>query len=214
MHDIEDLVEGYHRFFSTRDSEKTQLYNQLAERGQTPRTMVISCCDSRVDPSAIFDAGPGSLFVVRNVANLVPPFEPTGDFHGTSAALEYAVGALHVENIVVMGHARCGGVKAFIDGMYKKRTAELGFIDSWMSLLNPAKARLPEISVVEDDDEYQRLLELDSVRCSIQNLMTFPFVRCAVAEGTLRLRGAYFSIFHGSLLGMDPDDGEFYPVDC
>ncbi|MCK5551037.1 MAG: carbonic anhydrase, partial [Hyphomicrobiaceae bacterium] len=116
MRDVPALVNGYRRFQSNLNRPETDLYRSLAEEGQAPKTMVIACCDSRVDPAAIFNAGPGELFVVRNVANLVPPFEPHGDYHGTSAALEFAVNGLGVETILVMGHARCGGVRAFLDG--------------------------------------------------------------------------------------------------
>ncbi len=211
MHDIEGLVDGYQRFYASRNSEETSLYRRLAEQGQAPKTMIISCCDSRVDPSAIFDAGPGELFVVRNVANLVPPFEPSGDYHGTSAALEFAVMDLEVENIVVMGHAHCGGVKAFLDGMYG-RTDESGFIGRWMSLLDPARAAMLKSGLADKEDEHQQLLEMESIRTSLENLQTFPFVKAALSRDTLRLRGAYFSIFHSSLLGLDPESDTFRPV--
>lgn len=211
MHDIADLVGGYQRFYATRGSKDAPLYRKLSEEGQTPKTMVISCCDSRVDPSAIFDAGPGELFVVRNVANLVPPFEPAGDYHGTSAALEFAVTGLEVENIVVMGHARCGGVQAFLEGNYEE-TKSSTFIYQWMSLLKTARDNVLASGPEEAGDERQRLLELDSVRCSLDNLKTFPFIQDAIANNVLKLRGAYFSIFHGSLLGMDAESGEFEPV--
>ncbi len=212
MHDIEGLVDGYQRFYANRNKEETRLYRRLAEQGQAPKTMVISCCDSRVDPSAIFDAGPGDLFVVRNVANLVPPFEPRGDYHGTSAALEFAVTGLQVENIVVMGHAHCGGVKAFLDGIYGRSDGS-GFIDRWMSLLNPARAAMLQSDPGKKEGDHQQLLEMDSVRCSLENLQTFPFVKDAVSRNTLRLRGAYFSIFHSSLLGLDPESDTFLLVD-
>ena len=138
MRDVPGLVDGYRRFLATRYPQEAALYRSLAKAGQAPRMMVIACCDSRIDPAAIFSAGPGQLFTVRNVANLVPPFEPHGDYHATSAALEFAVTGLKVEMILVMGHARCGGVRAFLDGLYE-RSAKRGFIDRWMSLLNAAR---------------------------------------------------------------------------
>jgi len=212
MHDIPELVDGYHRFLATRHATEAALYRSLAETGQTPKVMVIGCCDSRVDPAAIFNAGPGQLFVVRNVANLVPPFEPHGDYHGTSAALEFAVTGLEVEAIVVMGHARCGGVRAFLDGLYD-RSARSGFIDRWMSLLNPARAEALRTAATMPIEEQQRALEHASVRQSLENLQTFPFIQERVADGRLRLRGAYFDIADGQLLGLDPDSGRFVAVD-
>ena len=211
MHDLKELVDGYGRFFASRNNEDMRRYQQLAQKGQSPKTMVISCCDSRVDPAAIFDVGPGELFVVRNVANLVPPFEPHGDYHGTSAALEFAVTGLKVENIVVMGHAQCGGVKACLEGNYGS-VAEPGFIQRWMSLLDTARENVLKTGADDSDEERQKALELDAIRCSLDNLQTFPFIKEALASGTLRIRGAYFSIFHGSLLGLDSESGEFRSV--
>ncbi|NQV43681.1 MAG: carbonic anhydrase [Rhodospirillales bacterium] len=217
MHDIEGLVDGYQRFYASRDNEETRLYRRLAEQGQSPRTMIVCCCDSRVDPSSIFDTSPGDLFVVRNVANLVPPFEPHGDYHGTSAALEFAVTGLRVESIVVMGHAHCGGVKAYLDGGYGQTDDTgtepgTGFIDRWMSLLNPAHTAILESGLDETKENHQQQLEMDSIRCSLENLQTFPFIQDALSRNVLRLRGAYFSIFHSSLLGLDPESDAFRPV--
>jgi len=211
LHDIDGLIDGYQRFYANRDNGEERLYRKLAEEGQAPKTMVISCCDSRVDPTTIFDVGPGELFVVRNVANLVPPFEPDGDYHGTSAALEFAVTGLKVENIVVMGHARCGGVKAFIDGVYGQ-SDETGFIGRWISLLEPAHDATCNAGHPAEDDDFQQLLEMDSIRSSLESLKTFPFVQDAIERNELKLRGAYFSIFHGSLLGLDPENNEFRAV--
>ncbi len=212
MRDVSELVEGYHRFLDGRYTEEAELYRELAEIGQSPKTMVIACCDSRVDPSAIFSAGPGRLFIVRNVANLVPPFEPDGDYHGTSAALEFAVKGLQVENILVMGHGRCGGIRAFLDGHYQG-TSGYDFIDSWMSLLNPAKDDALQECAGETIEVQQRAMELASIRHSIENLMSFPFIQERVAEGKLRLRGAFFDISEGQLMALDPETGEFETVD-
>ena len=212
MKDIAELVDGYRRFLANRYQHEAELYRALAETGQSPKTMVVACCDSRVDPTAIYSAGPGELFVVRNVANLVPPFEPHGDYHGTSAALEFAVGGLGVENIVVMGHARCGGVRAHLDGVYG-RSNKPNFIDRRMSLLNAARAQALRDGAGEPLDVQQRALEHASVRHSIENLQTFPFVKERLDEGRLRLRGAYFDISDGRLLALDSETGRFEPLD-
>jgi carbonic anhydrase len=212
MHDISELVDGYRRFLDGRYPEEAALYRSLAERGQSPKVMIIACCDSRADPAAIFNAGPGQLFIVRNVANLVPPFEPHGDYHGTSAALEFAVTGLQVETILVMGHARCGGIQALLEGAYEKN-AEHGFIGRWMSILRSARSDVMKQSAGESEADKQRALEHAGVRQSLENLLTFPFVRERVTDGRLRLRGAYFGIADGRLLGLDPDSGQFRPVE-
>ena len=212
MRDIDELVDGYHRFIEQRYPSEAAVYQNLAEKGQSPRTMVIGCCDSRVDPSAIFNAGPGQLFVLRNVANLVPPYEPHSDYAGTSAALEFAVTGLNVENIVVMGHGRCGGIRAFLDGRYERPTKQ-SFIDRWMSLLRPAhSAALRDLGTAPIEVR-QIALEHGAIRFSIENLKTFPFIQERVDAGNLRLRGAYFDIADGKLLSMDPETGQFSPLD-
>ena len=212
MRDVGELVEGYRRFLTGRYPEEAALYSQLAEEGQSPKTMIIACCDSRADPAMIFNARPGQLFIVRNVANLVPPHEPHGDYHGTSAALEFAVTGLEVETILVMGHGRCGGVRAYLDGLYE-RPEKPGFIQSWMSLLNPARAEVMPQMAGQPIETRQQILEYASVRNSIENLQTFPFIKERLADGRLRLRGAYFDIADGRLLALDPDTGDFVPVD-
>ncbi|HEX9808526.1 MAG TPA: carbonic anhydrase [Alphaproteobacteria bacterium] len=212
MHDVSELVEGYHRFLAARYRREAALYRALAEEGQAPRVMVIACCDSRVDPAAIFDAGPGQLFILRNVANLVPSFESRGHYHGTSAALEFAVTGLDVETILVMGHARCGGVRAFLDGRHAP-AAEGGFIGRWLSLLDGARRETMPDSAADPGEDPQRALEHASIRHSIRNLGTFPFVRERLAAGHLRLRGAYFDIADGRLLALDPESGRFRAVD-
>jgi carbonic anhydrase len=212
MRDVPELIDGYHRFLTGRYPQEAELYRSLAESGQSPKTMIIACCDSRVDPAAIFSAGPGRLFIVRNVANLVPPFEPQGDYHGTSAALEFAVTGLEVETILVMGHGRCGGVRAFLEGLYE-RPGKRSFIDSWMSLLKPARVDALRDSAGQSIDKQQTALEHASVRHSIENLLTFPFIKERVADGRLRLRGAFFDIAEGKLLALDPESGRFGPVD-
>jgi carbonic anhydrase len=212
MRDVDELVDGYRRFVAGRYEKEAALYSELAEQGQSPNVMVIACCDSRADPAAIFDAGPGQLFVVRNVANLVPPFEPHGDYHGTSAALEFAVNGLGVETILVMGHGRCGGVRAYLDGLYEAETPR-GFIQRWMSLLKTARTEAMREAGDKPIEAQAKALEFASVRQSIDNLETFPFVRERVADGRLRLRGGYFDIADGKLLALDPESGAFAAVD-
>lgn len=212
MHDIEDLVAGYQRFKDGHYAENANVYRTLAQKGQAPKTMTISCCDSRADPSTIFDAGPGELFVLRNVANLVPPFEPHGDYHGTSAALEFAVTGLEVENILVLGHAKCGGIKAFLADHFDKSSSDGGFIFKWMSLLKAAHAETLERAADADPESQQMMLEKAAVHFSIENLKTFPFVRERLAQNRLRLIGGYFNISDGTLMTMDPDSFEFSPL--
>ena len=212
MRDVPALMNGYRRFQANLNPPETDLYRSLAEEGQAPKTMVIACCDSRVDPAAIFSAGPGELFVVRNVANLVPPFDPHGDYHGTSAALEFAVNGLEVGTILVMGHARCGGVRAFLDG-HRQHSAKRGFIDRWMSLLNTARTQVLRERAEASIESEQKALEHASVRQSIENLTSFPFIKERLANGRLRLRGAYFDISDGKLLALDPESDRFEPLD-
>lgn len=211
MQDIEELVEGYRNFLKGRYPEEAALYRKLAEKGQEPKTMIVSCCDSRADPASIFSAAPGQLFVVRNVANLVPPCEPDGRNHGTSAALEFAVRNLKVENVVVMGHARCGGVRAFLDGLLD-RPEEGEFIAPWISQLRTAGREVAESHGDAAIEARQEALEKASIRHSLGNLMSFPFIRGEVEAGRLRLRGAYFDIATGQLLALDPEKGRFSAV--
>jgi len=212
MRDIPELMNGYRRFLSTRYAQEAAVYHSLAKGGQAPRTMIIACCDSRVDPAAIFNAGPGELFIVRNVANLVPPFEPQGDYHGTSAALEFAVTGLEVENIVVLGHARCGGVSAFLNNLNEPVTKP-SFIDRWMSLLNAARIEAFRDATGKTDEELQKALEHASVRHSLDNLLTFPFIKERHTNGQLRLRGGYFDIADGTLHELDAAGTRFTPVE-
>ncbi len=211
MHDIAELVNGYKDFLEKRYPQEAAVYRALADAGQAPKTMVIACCDSRVDPAAIFNAGPGQLFIVRNVANLVPPFERHGDYHGTSAALEFAVNGLDVENILVLGHARCGGVRAFLDGLQDRSQGSM-FIERWMSLLNPAHIEALGATAEASLEVQQQVLEHASIRQSLENLRTFPFVNERLAAGLLRLRGAYFDIADGRLHGLDRKSDQFRPI--
>ena len=198
------LTEGYQAFLDERFARERRRYESLAE-GQAPEVMVISCCDSRVSPEVIFDASPGELFVVRNVANLVPPYETGGEYHGTSAALEFAVQALRVKDIVVLGHARCGGIRAFADDSAPLSPGD--FIGRWMTLIAPAAERIGTRQ--GDLSEYLARLELAAIENSLRNLMTFPCVKILVERGKLRLHGAYFGIASGVLMVRDPETGSF-----
>jgi carbonic anhydrase len=202
------LTEGYRAFLGDRFARERQRYETLAE-GQSPQIMVISCCDSRVSPEVIFDASPGELFVVRNVANLVPPYETGGEYHGTSAALEFAVQALKVKHIVVLGHARCGGIRAFA-APSEEPLSPGDFIGRWMNLIAPAAERLGPPS--GDLAEYLNRLELAAVENSLTNLMTFPCVRILTERGKLHLHGAYFGIGTGMLMVRNPETGAFEPA--
>lgn len=208
---LESLLKGYGEFRSTTYAGYRDLYAELSEHGQSPEIMVIACCDSRVEPSAIFNAAPGALFVVRNVANLVPPYEAGGDYHGTSAALEFAVVGLGIKRIVVLGHAKCGGVKAFLDNA--ETNAPTGrFIDKWMSILEPARALALAHKDHAGADAAQRALEQAAIGVSIDNLKTFPFVRERLEAGELTLHGGYFYIGTGTLLAYREADRSFEPV--
>ena len=201
------LLQGYRNFKSGRFAKEFERYRTLAERGQTPETMVIACCDSRAAPDLIFDALPGELFVVRNVANLVPPYEPDSQYHSTSAALEFAVQSLKVKHILVLGHGRCGGVKAALD----PADAPLSpgdFIGKWMELLAPA-ARAISGNEGMTGVERQTALERISVRYSIDNLRSFPCVSILEKKGRLSLHGAWFDISTGELWIMDAETGDF-----
>lgn len=204
------LTDGYRAFLDGRFASERSRYEMLAQAGQRPEIMVFGCVDSRVSPEVIFDAAPGELLVVRNVANLVPPYEPDRDSqHGTSAALEFGVQALRVKHIVVLGHAYCGGIRAFADEQEPLSPGD--FIGRWMSQITPAAQSLGPRSLA-DGDAYLRRLEFASVELSLKNLMTFPCVRILVERGKLQLHGAYFGVATGRLLVRNPDSGQFEPV--
>jgi carbonic anhydrase len=196
------LLEGYEAFREGRLPRERARFQEMAENGQRPEIMVIACCDSRVSPEVIFDARPGELFVVRNVANLVPPYAPDGELHGTSAALEFAVQGLKVKHVVVMGHGRCGGVHSYVRRL-RHPTAEDAlspgdFIGRWMTLITPAAESLPA-QADESDADYAERLALTSIRNSIENMLTFPCVNILHGRGQLALHGAMFDVTTGRL---------------
>jgi carbonic anhydrase len=206
----ERLVEGYRTFLAGRLREEQSRFRVLAERGQSPEIMVIGCCDSRVSPEVIFDARPGELFVARNVANLVPPYTPDGGQHGVSAALEFAVQALKVKHIVVLGHAQCGGVRAFVEEGEPLSPGD--FIGQWMKLLAPAASIIGPRGETESLADYLRRLEQASLVKTLDNLRTFPCVRILAEHGKLALHAAYFGVATGTLSIYDSESGEFRAV--
>jgi carbonic anhydrase len=203
------LIEGYRAFLDGRLSREQDRYRELAETGQSPEVLVIGCCDSRVSPEVIFDARPGELFVVRNVANIVPPYEPDSHAHGVSAALEFAIVALKVKHIVVLGHAHCGGVKAFADKAAPLSPGD--FIGNWMRLMAPAAAKAGALDGISRS-HYLTKLEQANVANSLDNLMTFPGLRTLVEAGEIALHGAYFGVATGELSVRDEETGEFGQV--
>ena len=208
----EYLVRRYHGWKATTFAENRSWYHRLAEDGQRPRTMVISCCDSRVQVTAIFGAEQGEFFIHRNIANLVPPYAPDTDHHGTSAAVEYAITGLHVSNLVVVGHSGCGGVRACYDmcsGHAPQLDENTSFLGRWMDILRPGFDRLPTGS---DDEERISILEKESVVVSLENLMTFPFVEEAVKTDELSLHGLWNDISSGDLLCFDGKTSRFTPI--
>lgn len=206
---LHGLIAGYRRFRTTRFPSAQAVYQRLEAIGQSPKTLFIACCDSRVDPATIFDVGPGELFVVRNVANLVPINTPDGRHHGTSAALEFAVLHLQVECIVVMGHAQCGGAKALLEGIHEDASRS-DFIGSWMGLAVRARERAMSLPIAPA--ELQRCIEYEIVRESLHNLTSFPWLRRRVEEGHLALHGMHFGIATGELTILDVGTGTFVPV--
>ena len=209
----ERLIAGYEAFLASRFAREQDRFRRLAAAGQTPNVLLIGCCDSRVPPEVIFDAQPGELFVVRNIANLVPPYEPNQGVHGVSAALEFGVIALGVEHIVIMGHAGCGGISAFARGRATAGHAPLStgdFIGKWISLIEPVAAQIERAGVPLD--EYIERLALASVVQGLVNLRGFPWIAEREKKGKLHLHGAYFGISTGTLLALDKASGRFEPV--
>lgn len=202
---MDRLLRGYRRFREESWPEYRRLFEHLAEQGQRPRTLIVACVDSRVDPGMIFGAGPGELFIVRNVANLVPPYGPDQAYHGTSAALEFGVKALEVEDIIVLGHGLCGGVNALLNGAPPTLS---DFLIPWISVANRARDRVLACDAVDPQLEGEH----EVVRLSVENLKTFPWIAERVEAGMLRLTGAHFDIRYGRLTLLQPD-GAFTAVE-
>ncbi len=207
-HFPEVLADRYKRFKFRHFTANQEQYESLAEYGQNPEIMVVSCCDSRVEPEVIFAAMPGELFVVRNVANLVPPYETSGKYHGVSAALEFAVLNLRVKHIVVMGHSGCGGIRASLEHDAARQT-EAAFISNWMSMLDGARDEVVQKHAGKPAAELRAALELSGVKTSIANLRTFPCIQILESKGRIQLHGVHFDISTGVLHVLHPGTGEY-----
>ena len=206
------LVNRFKGWHATAYSENKSWFRHLAMEGQHPRSMMIACCDSRVHVTSMFGADPGEFFIHRNIANLVPPYTPDGDHHGTSAAVEYAVTALKVAHLIVVGHSNCGGVRGCHDmcaGLAPDLASGSSFVGNWMEILRPGYDATGDIDNAEDRI---KAMELQSIRISLANLMTFPFIRDAVEGERLTLHGVWHDIGEGGLTVYDPETDSFQPV--
>ena len=211
MADFNALIEGYRRFRARGWDAQRERWAELAE-GQSPKVMVIACSDSRVDPAQIFDARPGEMFVVRNVANLVPPFEPDSNYHGVSAALEFAVTQLEISELVVMGHGFCGGFAAALTGQFDHAEHGAGhFIAHWIDMLSDARESIRAAHPALDRPAFQAM-EQEGVRLSLRNLRTFPWIAAREQAGTLKLHGAIFAVSDGVLHVLDEATDSFAPA--
>jgi len=205
------LIEGYRRFRDNEWPKERERWEELAE-GQNPKVMVIACADSRTDPAMVFDAHPGQIFVVRNIAALAPPYETTAGLHGTSAALEFGVTQLEVEEILVLGHGSCGGCGAALTGKFDDAPPGEGrFIADWVSMLHPARDHVLEHHH-KIDAEAVREMEWEAVKMSLANLRTFPWIAEREKDGRLKLHGAHFAIAEGVLYVLDEAEGTFRPA--
>ncbi|MEX0838114.1 MAG: carbonic anhydrase [Parvibaculum sp.] len=211
MDTIDSLIDGYRAFRAGAYKQNEARYQALAARRQRPKAMIIACCDSRADPAMIFSSDPGELFVVRNVANLVPPYQPDGNYHGTSAALEFGINALEITEIIVMGHASCGGIEALYDAGCG-HPPEGEFISAWMSLATGVETAVREAHGDLDKAALLRLMEQRAVVQSLEMLRTFPFVAKREADGRLRLHGWFYGIGSGKLSIYDAKTDRFAEV--
>jgi carbonic anhydrase len=198
--EILKMMVGFRRFRERFFKEQHSLYDSLASTGQSPKTLMISCSDSRVDPAILFSSSPGEMFVVRNVANLVPPFESNIGFHGVSAAIEFAVVNLQVENVVILGHRQCGGIRSLFQ---PEAIREGGFVQQWMTIAGEAKEKVLKAHPNGDVDSHCRECEKTSIVTSLDNLRTFPFIDLAVKNRGLQLIGVYFDLEDGKLSFYD-----------
>jgi len=201
---MDELIEGYRRFRAGTWRDERSRFEELSRLGQRPRALVIACSDSRTDPQMVFNAKPGELFVIRNVANIAPPYGPDDKPHGVSSAIEFAVRSLHVREIIVLGHAMCGGIRALLDGAPAEAS---DFVGQWVSIAEPARRR----AMLSPPEQQQDVCEHETIRLSLENLMTFPWIRDAVTAGNLTLHGCFFDIRSGILEKLG-DDGSFRPI--
>ncbi|MBB1274284.1 MULTISPECIES: carbonic anhydrase [Psychromonas] len=210
MSAADKLIAGYQRFREGYYQKNQAQLFKLAEEGQSPKIAIVSCSDSRVDPTIILDCEPGDLFVIRNVANLVPPCEDTDNFHGTSAALEFAVTDLEVESIIVLGHTQCGGIKALMDSAGKK--VDKSFISKWMLQLEHVRDDIIADTELKDQASRYSCCEQKGVKQSLDNLMTFPWIKKRVQAGTLKLHGWRYDLYSSQLCALDEKSGEFIRI--
>lgn len=210
MADITNFVEGFEKFRERYIAGEESLYSRLRQ-GQSPSTLVISCCDSRADPGMLMGAGPGDIFVVRNVANLVPPYRNGAEMPGIRADIEFAVKSLNVQGIIILGHSSCGGIRALMDGEGTTRH-EFEFIGTWVSIARPARERVLRELASESPAVQTRACEHAAIALSLENLMTFPWIRERVEAGVLALHGWYFDIGAGELLAYSQETASFKPL--
>ncbi len=208
MQEIKKLINGYQRFYKKYFQEQPEIYSSLFQQGQSPKFLVISCCDSRVHPAQVMDTVPGDIFVIRNVANLVPVNEPDDKSHGTSAAMEFAVKHLKVKHIIIFGHSECGGIKSLMEGDHIGH--DYAFIDPWMEIAKSARDKIIQEHGDKDFSEQCALCEKASIEVSMKNLMTFPWIKERFDAGELFLHAWHFDIDSGSLSGKQGD--RFVPV--
>jgi carbonic anhydrase len=209
MKDIDRFITGFHTFRNDYFGTELSQFESL-KQGQTPKTMIIGCCDSRVDPALLTQCAPGDIFIVRNVANLVPPCEENSGLHGVSTALQFAVCHLEVEHIIVLGHSQCGGINALMSGNCGCK--EDDFISNWMSIAEPAKVKVLAELPDKDAALQQRAVEQAAILLSLENLRTFPWIDQRVANGELSLHGWYFDLNDGALLEYQAQSGLFRKV--
>jgi len=210
MANIETFVEGFERFQEKYFAGDESVFSRLRQ-GQSPRSLVISCCDSRADPGMLMGAGPGDIFVVRNVGNMVPPYRNGAEMPGIRADIEFAVKGLNVEHIIILGHSGCGGIRALMDGEGVTRH-NFEFIGNWVSIAQPARERVLREFAGQPEAVQVRACEHGAIALSLENLMSFPWIRERVEAGTMRLHGWYFDIDAGQLLAYSPETGSFAPL--
>lgn len=208
MSEIKKLVDGFHKFRANYFVKDTELYKHLGAQGQAPKTLIIGCSDSRVDPALLTQAEPGDIFVIRNVANLVPPYEKGGGFHGVSSAIEFAVNILNVENIIVLGHEHCGGINALLRGQHEAHS----FIDSWVKIADEAKlevlSEIPHAPLKQQVDACAK----KAVLISMENLMSFPFIQERMKKQSIKIYGWFFEIEGGRLLEFNYEQRQFIEI--